>query len=401
MYNARNNFKGECPHCQNIIDYMELKFPMDNDKGEMICQCENCKKHFSIQCKNPDESAIINGAFKTDYRDYECESTSEYPKLIATFKYKGDLFRKTPKFNFEACNLYKCKKCDDNVEKLAQETMEKEYQLWGEEVYQYNSMDVSGYGYDAEKSIIRINFNCSCETSHSALFYRKYDHLEFSDEDYLLGHITNCIDLEERMDGTISKSDFIEVIKKLIIRWELFFDRTYLIFPYVGHTRSENSELIDLWSDIISQSDSNKLKIITKTQTLNSYKKAVTAIYHDYNILSKYNFTPKAIEYAVRNTRFHAKIYCGVNTNYIECLSGSANIARGPTTEQLTFKKYDSYDIFYDRFLKIFNTRKVSDEVFSFDNNNLTKDCHVLFDQSTQYKYSKIEKKDLIELFCK
>lgn len=401
MYSDRDFFKGECPYCPNIIDYMEVKFSADNDRGEMICQCVDCKNVFKIPCRNPAESSIITGAFKTDCRDYEGEAPSEYPILNTAFNYNGDIFRTTPRFDFETVHLYKCRNCEDNIEALAQRTMESEYEKWGPEVYQYNSMDVSGYGYDAEKSIVKIDFTCSCGTPHSALFYRKYDHLEFSDEDYLLGHITNTIDLEERMDGTISKSDFIEIIKKLIIRWELFFEKTYLIFPYVGHTRSENSELINLWSDIISQSHSNKLKIITKTQTLNSFKKAVSANFHDYNILAKYKFTPQPVENAVRNSRFHSKIYCGVNLDYIECLSGSANIARGPTTEQLTFKKYDNYNIFYERFLKIFNTRKVSDEVFSFDKSNQSKYCHVMFDQSNQYRYSKLDKKDLINNFCR
>ena len=398
MHHSKNQFKGECPHCENVIDYHELKFPIENDKGEMIVQFQNCKKKFVIQCRNPYESYIVSGADKIDYLDYECESPSDLEKLKTSFKYRGDIFRTNPKFNCGVYSLYKCKTCNDNLEKLAYESMTLEYSEWSPKICQYISEDISGYGYDAEKSILKINLTCSCKNNHSALFYKKFDHCDFSDEDFLLGDISNCIALEDRIDGTITKTDFIELIKKLIIRWELLFDKTYLIFPYVGHTRSESNEILKLWQEIISQSNSNKLKIITKTQTLNSYKNAVSDIFHDYNILSKYKFTPQVIENAIRNTRFHAKIYCGVTDNYVECLSGSANIAEGPTHEQLTFKHYDSYDIFYERFLKAFNTRNVADEVFKITESNTTKNTNVLFDQSENYLHSEIEKSTLIKL---
>lgn len=398
MYHTKKQFKGTCPHCNNVIDYHELKFQMENDIGEMLAKCQSCGDTFGIQCKNPDESYIVSGADKIDYLDYEFESPSNLKKLTVAFKYKGDIFRNNPKFDFESYNIYKCHSCDDNLEKIAYESMASEYQEWGQQVYQYISEDISGYGYNAEKSILKIDLTCSCGKNHSALFYKKFDHCDFSDNDFLLGNISNCVSLEDRIDGTITKSDFIEAIKKLIVRWELLFEKTYLIFPYVGHTRSENSELLELWGEIISQSSSNKLKIITKTQTLNSFKKAVSEVFHDYNVLSKFKFTPQVIEEAIKNTRFHAKIYCGVNDNYVECLSGSANIATGPSFEQLTFKKYDSYDIFYERFLKAFDTSKVADDVFSILDNKTTNKCHVLFDQSEGYHHSQLEKTTLIAL---
>ncbi|AIR65046.1 hypothetical protein [Cedecea neteri] len=398
MYSTKKKFKGVCPHCNNVIDYHELKFQVVNDIGEILAKCQSCENMIGIPCKNPDESYIVSGADKIDYLDYECEPPSKLEKITVHFKYKGDIFRSNPKFDTEAYNLYKCHDCDDNLEKKAYETMADQYPEWGRKVVQYISEDISGYGYDAEKSIIKTDFTCDCGKNHSALFYKEFDHRDFSDDDFLLGNINNCIPLEDRIDGTITKSDFIELIKKLIIRWELLFDKTYLIFPYVGHTRSESHELLDLWGDIISQSNSNKLKIITKTQTLNSYKNAVSAVFHDYKILSKFKFTPQVIEDATRNTRFHAKIYCGVNDNYVECLSGSANIAKGPTHEQLTFKSYDSYATFYERFLKVFDTRKVADDVFSIVEKNNSNKCHVLFDQLEGYRHSQLERSSLITL---
>ncbi|MCJ8576710.1 hypothetical protein MWG99_07545 [Klebsiella pneumoniae] len=398
MYNTKKQFKGECPHCENVIDYYELKFTLENDIGEMIAKCKNCNNMFGIKCKNPAESDIVSGADKIDYLDYEGESPSTFEKLKISFIYKGDIFKSNPEFNYKSYNLYKCPHCEDNLEKLAYECMTKEYKEWHPQIYQYISQDISGYGYNAEKSIIKVNFFCSCEKKHSALFYKKADHCDCSAQDFLLGNIDNCVNLEDRIDGTITKSDFIELIKKLIIRWELLFDKTYLIFPYVGHTRSKSNELLDLWGEVISQSDTKKLKIITKTQTLNCYKNAVSEVFHDYYILSKFKFTPQVIDDAIRNTRFHAKIYCGANKNYVECLSGSANIATGPTHEQLTFKTYDSYDAFYERFLKTFDTRKVADDVFNIVENNPFPKNHVLFDQSENYHHSELEKSALIEL---
>ncbi|WMU42115.1 hypothetical protein OQ482_19375 [Enterobacter bugandensis] len=391
-------FKGECPNCDNVIEYHAIKFPGINDKGEMIARCQSCKVIFGIQCKNPAESYIVSGADKMSSLDYEEDSPSSHKKLKESFTYKGDIFRNNPKFDFESYNLYKCPHCDDNLEKLAHENMSNDYQEWSKQIWQYIHMDISRHGYDAEKAIVKVNFSCSCRREHFALFYKNYNHCEFSSNDFLLGHISNCISFDNRIDGTITKSNFIELIKKLIIRWELIFEKTYLIFPYVGHTRSKSDELLDLWGEITSYSNPEKLKIITKTQTLNSYKNAVSEAILDYNILSKYKFTPQAIDYAIKNTRFHAKIYCGANESYVECLSGSANIAKGPTHEQLTFKKYDSYADFYEKFLEVFDTCKVADDVFKINENNTSQKCHVLFDKSEDYLYSQLERTSLIPL---
>lgn len=67
MYNTKKQFKGECPHCENVIDYYELKFTLENDIGEMIAKCKNCNNMFGIKCKNPAESDIVSGADKIDY----------------------------------------------------------------------------------------------------------------------------------------------------------------------------------------------------------------------------------------------------------------------------------------------------------------------------------------------
>ncbi|MGY4043051.1 hypothetical protein [Aeromonas hydrophila] len=393
-----NKFKGERPYCSDVIDFHELKFMVVNDDGEMICRCMGCNNSFSIQCKNPDESYIVSGAEKVDYLDYEVQPPSNIKKLKVTFKYDGDIFKSPPKFDSNKYKLYQCHSCSDNIEKLAHDMLHATYSEWGQQVYRYISEDISGYGYDADKCIINVDFTCSCGENHTALFYKKFNHESFSGDDFLLGNISNTINLNDRVDGIITKENFIELIKKLIVRWEFIFDKTFLIFPYVGHTRSSNMEILNLWEQIISQSSSDKLKIITKTQTLNAYKKSVSETVHDYEILSKYKFTPQSIESAIKNTTFHAKIYCGVSSNYVECLSGSANIATGPSNEQLTFKNYDSYEMFYGRYLQTFDTLKVADEVFQLSDVNNPDDCHVMLIQKEHFAHSRLYKKDLVNL---
>ena len=395
VYFNKRKYKGNCPHCEEVIEYHVTIFSVENDDGEMVCTCDACGEEISIPCLNPEDSYIISGATKDYALDYSYEAPSYLTEIYTMFEYNGDIFKDAPSYNSNTISLYSCETCDDNLELIAHQEIYEKFNKFASAINDYTIIDIKGYGFLPEKVLVAINFKCSCRTEHKALFYKDYNHCGFSSDDFLLANITNTQDLNDKIDGTLTKSDSLEILKKIIVRWELVFDKTYLIFPYVGYYKSPADKTLKLWREILSQSHSPKLSIVTKTQTLNSFKKAVTTEYLDYKTLERFDFTPKAITSAIKNTNSHAKIYCGVSEDYVESISGSANIAQGPSAEQLTFKRYYSYSDFHRRYLAPFNLKEIPEDLFPLKS---THDCHVLFDEDNNFKSQRLYKKQLSQL---
>ena len=58
----------------------------------------------------------------------------------------------------------------------------------------------------------------------------------------------------------------------------------------------------------------------------------------------------------------HAKYYVGVFDDYVEVLSGSFNIHKGPSFENISFRKYDK-TFFRERYLHMFKDFKYSENI--------------------------------------
>ena len=288
-------FRGKCPHCANIIEYHIVSFYIENDTGEMICICDNCDDKFKITCANPNESYIEFGATKDSYVDYDIESSSNNNEIQSPLAFSGNLNAQNMIYDLNKKSIYHCNNCDENLEVAAYKAFENEFSKIINAYSNYTTIDVKGYGYNPEKAVVAIDVICSCTKKNSAIFYKTYNHASYTKSDFYLANIIGSKKLELLIDGTMSKSECMEVLKKMLVRWELLFDKIYIISPFVGYQRTEEDDLIDIWFGILRQLSNKKAKIITRTASLNSFKKAFSNTVFDYKTLVEYKMSPKNI----------------------------------------------------------------------------------------------------------
>lgn len=349
---TKNHYKGKCPRCRSIVEFHSVHFTIENDNGEIISICDSCDEKFKIITENPDESYIAYGARKESCIDYEIEPPSEYPAIQDVIYFQGSLNNNKSIFDPNVKPIYLCKSCGNSLENLAFTKLNDAFTEIIKAYNDYTIIDIKGYGYNPNKAIFVLKIQCLCNEQYSAVFYKKYDHSEYNISDFNLGNIIKSKPLGDIVDGTMSKDDFMEVLKKILVRWELFFDKALIITPFVGHQYLPDEKLIDTWFSIISQISNEKAKLITRTASLNKIKRAISNIIYDYDRLKEYQLSVPHIDEAIKLQSSHAKIYCGLSCDYCELIHGSANLVYGPSKEQVSFKVYNKYHELYDKFLR-------------------------------------------------
>lgn len=67
--------------------------------------------------------------------------------------------------------------------------------------------------------------------------YEKYTENVNLDLEYslLLVNVTNTLPLDKVILGVFTKTNIMNWLYKLLIRWGLLFDKIYLVSPFVGH----------------------------------------------------------------------------------------------------------------------------------------------------------------------
>ena len=388
---TKTYYKGKCPSCRSIIEFHSIHFTIDNDKGEMVSTCNNCEAMFRIVTRNPDESYIAYGARKNSSIDYETESASAYPDISEVVLFEGSLNDTMMIFDPNSKPLYVCSSCGEGLEKKAFSKLEETSYKLIQAYHDYTTVDIKGYGFNPEKAIFKLNLICSCNKEYSAVFYKKYDHNGFDISDFNLGSIIGSTPLEKVIDGTMSKDDCMELLKKALVRWELLFDKILIITPFVGNQYLSDEKLIDTWFSILSQISKDKAKLITRSASLKKVKQAISNHIFDYEFLKDYDLSVTHIDKAIKLQPSHAKIYCGFSENYSEMIHGSANIAYGPSREQISFKSYGSYKDLYDSFLAPLDIKDASALEYS---NMQENGSNVLFEESEGFRAKQIQKED-------
>lgn len=343
----KTTMKIRCANCTNIIEFHELKFPNDNDKGEKIISCDSCKTEVSIICNNPDESYVVSGARKFDYLDYDINEPSSYPRISETVVFEENFFNLNNSYDTGATQLYRCECKECNLEEMAFTQFNAKWdKKLCEKISSYYNIDIKGYGCNPENAVIKINFHSNCKRVYSALFHTNYtEYLKF--EDFRLGAIINSVNLENILSRTFTKQESMELLKKLISRWSLFYEKILIISPYIESSYAKGEKVRDTLFGIIEQFPKHKEAIIyTKTQTITSFKKSITSSYNlEYKFLEDWNLSLKAIDESQKINNSHAKMYIGVSRNISEILLGSANMANGPSLEVLHFYKLPTEDL--------------------------------------------------------
>jgi hypothetical protein len=84
--------------------------------------------------------------------------------------------------------------------------------------------------------------------------------------------------------------------------------------------------------------DPKKAVFITRGKEFKSYKTLLQDVAgFDHHLLEEYGLESKLISAETKKHDFHAKFFTGLNERTCEVLSGSANLVRGPSIENVAF----------------------------------------------------------------
>jgi hypothetical protein len=208
-------------------------------------------------------------------------------------------------------------------------------------------------------ALVRIPFTCACGGKHLATFYTRFAmgcSSPRSADDFLLADVSGAA-LEDTLDGIVSKDDAMDLLEKLIIRWNLLAEQILIVSPFVGTTYMSNEKQLAIWSWLLEMLDAVKSVFLTRSATYTAYKTAMETDGISVDLLERFGLENKIVAMDVRKQDFHAKFFAGVSEQGCEVMSGSANLVRGPSVENIGFRVMDKAK-FDDRYLAKLNLKK-------------------------------------------
>lgn len=358
----------KCSHCDNNIRIHPVKFPVVNDIGGLIVQCEKCEKFSFFETINPVETSISKGGKKIDTWDIEVNTKenaiSKYPdikELREGVLVIGDLEEREYEFNFKSPHIYHCSNCGNEVESISKNALDNDSENI---VNQYNSlMNYFSANHRAchENLVIEIKAVCVCEQQFVSYWHKKFivDKKSIIPQKDLFLIGTDMPIRSSYIDGILSKNECKTILEKFIIRWNAIYPRLLAVTPFVGHQWLSQEEIIELWGWIKNFLDPEKSSLVTRTATYNKYKKACEAKGVSLEILEKYGLNNTIIQDFTKKQNFHAKIYVGYSSENTEMLLGSFNLMDGPSFENISFKSTD-YNTFIKKFITPMNINLVA-----------------------------------------
>lgn len=343
--NQQFNYAAKCRKCGNIIAYTEILFPIANDSGHWIVVCDKCATENAITIQNPMESYLTKGGSISDRIDHDIVESIDASKIEEESP-EGTIYIKehplevtSLKFDIGNPQIYRCSNCHLGIEGILYEALKSNIQ-------QINSQYGACIGYylkgscgDFEYMMAKVNFTCTCGTTGSAYFAIDFDKRGGklpSSEAFKLCHATTQA-FTESINGIYSKTDCRKILEKMIMRWNILFPRVVVVTPFVGHDYLKPTQLCSIWQWLINISVANKTKLVTRTATMNKYKKKAKDVGIDFDLLKEYELTNTVLDSFSKKQDFHAKFYCGVASDSVEIISGSFNLMEGPSFENLSF----------------------------------------------------------------
>lgn len=203
-------------------------------------------------------------------------------------------------------------------------------------------------------NFVFIDFCCSkCKTEHKAFFYTRFEEKYFpvNEREFFLAEIDKQ-ELGENIDGVYDRDTCQVFMKKLLIRWHILKNITYLVVPFIGNPYQTPLQRLELLGEFLSPLHPYKTLWVTRPTTISQIKADFDADNGKgaFDILDKNGQINPILKSVFTKTDFHAKFYCGISEKGVEVLSGSHNLHGGTYMENLMFKIYPM-DKFIDRYL--------------------------------------------------
>ncbi|GAA0524800.1 hypothetical protein [Chitinophaga japonensis] len=384
------------PSCKANIQLSVGKVPGGvNDSGGWILECERCKTKFPYSVKNPDDySSVEKGAKILDTWDNDIpDSKKEVLKKHGLesfpndFSYENLLFTQTGEyektsFNDIEENIFFCPKCKTHLEPILYSQLPSKLPSINNAIKEYLNYYVKGSAGNPDSIIVTIDYKCSCGFDTKAVLYKAFKESELPIQE---GHELILIDvlgadLEYTIDGIYNRDNCLSVLQKLLIRWQVYYNRVFLAVPFIGFDfKNSEAQRVELWNWILKNTLPHKTTLLTRKATLNSFLEGSANTGLDINVLKHYGLLNPTVDEltekkALLKTDFHAKFYAGFDRKNAELLVGSFNIHEGGYVENIHFKSYAFGDFFSKYILKmniIFDPRTIDEEgEFLFINEN-------------------------------
>ena len=367
-------YKAACPSCANVFMYSQVwtttvdtgfrKFGPLDEPGWAVGECDICEAEFTVPVVNPDYSGFSGGAsfvkhiFEDDISEDDLLYIANRPKLTVALDSQLDMNVRLHAYDYHGQALYECKACNTGLD----------IQVYGELQSQFKKIS-SGYeyflnwslkhsrGFDPEHIIVRLPISCQCGATHAAYISKPYiQNLDFCESDFSICNVVGAKEISSSIQaGVYSKNQVMEWLYKLLPRWSMLFDTIYLIVPFVGHQFMTPERLVGTWMNLVARLDPHKVKFITRSGQLTSFKNAYQKISKlDYDLLKSLELSSSLINDVSSNPHFHAKIYAATSDRGSEVYSGSANLLSGPSKEVMHFTSMETTD-FTELFLKPLN----------------------------------------------
>jgi hypothetical protein len=181
-----------------------------------------------------------------------------------------------------------------------------------------------------------------CGDAHEATFYRQFvidpDHPPLKAADFVLADVSGA-QLEDALNGIRSKNDAMDLLSKLVMRWNLLADQIMIASPFVGHQFMSKEKQLAIWEWLLSMLDARITVFVTRSTTWRAYLETMEKIGLPVDILQQFSLENKVVSAGQSKQDFHAKFYVGISDDWCEVFSGSANLLRGPSMENTSFRR--------------------------------------------------------------
>lgn len=378
----------KCPNttCQTNIQLSIGKVPFGiNDSGGWILECEECRTKFPYKVKNPDDyssvqsGAKILGSWDNEVPDSKAEILKKYnlESFPEDFQFNNLLFVETGEYEKEQFsdieeNIFFCPKCNTHLEPIAYSQLENKLESINRAIASYLNYYLKGRAGNPDSIIILSDYICSCGFETKLVLTKKFKEKELPIENK---HELILIDvigsnLEFTIDGIYNRDSCLSVLQKLLIRWQVYYNKVFLAVPFIGFDfKNSEEQRVELWNWILKNTLPEKIILLTRKATFTSFLKGSSNTGLDINILKEYGLLNPTVEEltekkALFKTNFHAKFYAGFDRKMTEVLVGSFNIHEGGYVENIHFKKYDFGDFFKRYVLNmgvLFDPRKIDE----------------------------------------
>lgn len=339
IFGQRNrSFAAKCPDCGEPHHYVEIKFPMVNDRGGWVIECSKCKMHFTVALRNPQESVAKGFTVISRFDDDHDSDERTTPAASEIAEYSLDVNSEVSRFRYGENPIYRCINTGEELESAALMELKNQRSQLNGQIASAINYALSSRTPDVEHAVIQFHAPCTCGHRHRATFYFPF-RLDGSAppeaEDMLLADIEGS-SLEDELTGIFSKSFLMDALEKLIVRWRLKFDQVVIASPFIAHQWMSKQNKLAVWEWFLGILEPQRTTFITRLASYKGYKDALLDSGLDHKVLADFGLENRIIGAGTKKQDFHAKVYIGLGERS-EVLSGSANLLRGPSLENASF----------------------------------------------------------------